>query len=93
MIVTNVGRLVNQFPLFKFTDGEGGFLLTLSRIDVSDVRNEPKAEAFYIPLIKRDDRDGMATWSIRLGSRVLMIFIAPKRIIFYVDRPDQIEEE
>ena len=71
MNITSSGRLLGTYPKFKLSDGEGVYLCNLSRIDVSDVRNTPVAEAFYTPLLKIDARDGMTTYELRLiGSRI-----------------------
>ena len=93
MLITNSGRHVEEYPLFRRTDGEGRFLLLLSRVDVSDVGNEPVAEAFYTPLIIFQREDQMTTVELRLGKRVLIIFISPKRIDWHVYKPDQETEQ
>ena len=89
MIITNVGRPVDRFPLFLLRNGQGGYLLTLSRVDVSDVGKDTRAEAHYTPLIQIDARDGMRT--VRIGK--LYIFIAPRSIQFHVERTSQTSEE
>jgi hypothetical protein len=97
MNLTASGRPIGSFPFFKFRDGEGGYLLVLSRIDVhwhcapaqvSDVRKSPAAEAFYTLLIQVDARDGMRT--LRIGR--LYIFIAPRKVQFHVERNQAPEE-
>lgn len=93
MIVTNSGRPVARFPLVKWKDGEGGFLLTLSRIDVSDVGNDTRAEAFYYPFFKKDDRDGMATWEFHLFDAELILFFAPRKINVHVSKHNQETEQ
>jgi hypothetical protein len=88
MNITSSGRPLGSYPFFKFRDGEGGYFLVLSRVDVSDVRKQPMAEAFYKPLFKFENRDGM--YDIQIGN--LHIFIA-RSISFYVDIPHLSEEE
>lgn len=78
MIITNSGRPVDRFPFFILRDG-GKWLLTLSRIDVSDVGNITRAEAFYEPLVVVEREDQMTNVEFRLGKNVLVIFIAPKK--------------
>jgi hypothetical protein len=89
MRITNSGRPVGEFPLFRLRDGEGRWFLALSCVDVSDVRNQPRAEPHYIALVKIDDRDGMKT--VQIGH--LYLFIAPRKVQLYVERHHQIEEE
>ena len=86
MIITNVGRPVGRFPFFRWSNGEGGYLLHLARVDVSDVRNAPKAEPFYTPLVAVNDRDGMTTVEFRVAPFVLLVFFSPRRINFHVTR-------
>jgi hypothetical protein len=93
MLVTNSGRHVEEYPLFRLRDGEGRFLLLLDRIDVSDVGNEPVAEAFYAPLMVFHREDQMTTVELRFGKKVFIIFISPKRIDWYVIKPDQETEQ
>jgi hypothetical protein len=83
MIVTNSGRPVDRFPLFRLADGEGRCLCLLTRVDVSDVGNEPKAEPFYEPLLVFNNADQMTTVEINIGRKVI-IFISPKRIDWHV---------
>ena len=90
MIITNVGRPVGRFPIVRWSDGAGGFLLLLERVDVSDVGNTHTAEPFYVPLIRYDNRDKMNTVELRLGSRLIIIFLSTRRINVHVAR--QIEE-
>ena len=89
MIITNVGRPVGRFPMFRWSDGAGGYLLLLQRIDVSDVGNETKAEPFYQPFFKKDDRDGMETWEFRLFDAELILFFSPKGIQHHVSRQNE----
>jgi hypothetical protein len=89
VIVTSSGRPVGRFPLFKWTDREGGYLLTLSRIDVSDAGNTPRAEAFYSPLFKKDDRDGMETWEFHFFDVELILFFSPKKVTYHAERHNQ----
>jgi len=88
MNLTSSGRPLGTYPFFKFKDGEGGYLCTLSRVDVSDVRKTPVAQAFYTPLIHHDARDGMRT--VRIGN--IYIFIAPRKVQFHVERNQAPEE-
>jgi hypothetical protein len=89
MIVTSSGRPLGHVPLFRLADGKGRYALLLSRIDVSDVGNEPKAEGFYTPLVSVQSEDQMTTVEVRLGKAVAVIFISPKRITWHVAKPDQ----
>lgn len=86
MIVTNTGRPLGHFPLWKPTDGDGRFLLTLSRIDVSDAGN---AEAFYTPLVVFRSEDQMTTVEVRLGKRALIIFVSPRKVNWHVQETEQ----
>ena len=81
MIVTNSGRPVARFPLFRLADGEGGYLCFLTRVDVSDVGNELKAEACYAPLLVFNIADQMTT--VEIGGKVI-IFISPRKIDWHV---------
>ena len=92
MNLTSSGRPLGTYPFFKFKDGEGGYLLVLSRIDVSDVRNMPVAEAFYKPLFKRDARDGMETWEFHLFDATLILFFNQRGIQHHVQRNQASEE-
>jgi hypothetical protein len=83
MIVTNSGRPVDRFPFFRLADGEGQYLCLLTRVDVSDVGNEPKAEAFYRPLLVFTRENQMTTVEVNLGRKVIL-FISPKRIDWHV---------
>lgn len=89
MIVTNSGRPVDRFPLFRLADGEGRYLCLLTRVDVSDVRNEPKAEAFYEPLLVFTKENQMTT--VEIGGKVI-IFISPKRIDWHVFNNQETEQ-
>jgi len=82
MIITSSGRPVAKFPLWRLRDGEGGWFLSLSRVDVSDVRKSPVAEGFYEPLIKEEARDGMTTYQIRVGTHVNVFFVTNTRFYF-----------
>ena len=90
MNVTSFGRPLGSFPLFKFKDGEGGYLLVLSRVDVSDVGN--KAEALYTPFFKIETRDGMETWSFHLVGSELILFFTHRGIQHHVQRNQAPEE-
>ena len=92
MRITSFGRPVDDFPLFRLRDGEGGWFLTLSRIDVSDVRNEPKAEPIYTPFFKKDTRDGMETWEFHLFDHHIILFFTKNGVQHHVER-DQKQEE
>ena len=92
MKVTSSGRPLGTFPRFKFRDGEGGYLLVLSRVDISDVRNLPVGEAFYTPLFKRDARDGMETWEFHLFDATLILFFTQRGIHHHVQRNQAPEE-
>ena len=83
MIVTNSGRPVDRFPLFRLADGEGQYLCLLTRVDVSDVGNEPKVEAFYEPILVFNNADQMTTVEVNLGRKVIL-FISPRRIDWHV---------
>jgi hypothetical protein len=93
MLITNSGRHVEEYPLFRLRDGEGRFLLLLARVDVSDVGNKPVAEAFYAPLFVFQHEDQMTTVELRLGKRVLIIFISPKRITWHATSTNQETEQ
>jgi hypothetical protein len=85
MIVTNSGRPVDRFPLFRLADGEGKYLCLLTRVDVSDVGNEPKAEAFYEPLLAFSNADQMTT--VEIGRKVI-VFISSRKVDWYVRKPE-----
>jgi hypothetical protein len=89
VIVTTSGRPVARLPFLRFIDGVGGYLCLLSRIDVSDVGNEPKAEGFYRPILVIRHEDQMTTVEIALGKRTLVIFIAPRKVNWHVFKLDQ----
>lgn len=89
MIVTNSGRPVDHFPLFRLADGEGGYLCLLARVDVSDAGNEPKAEAFYEPFLVLNNADQMTT--VQIGRKVI-IFISPRRIDWHVVDDQETEQ-
>lgn len=89
MIVSNSGRPVDRFPLFRLADGEGRYLCLLTRVDVSDVRNEPKAEAFYRPFLVFTREDQLTVVELRFGKRVLIIFFSPRKVDWHVYHPDQ----
>lgn len=91
MIITTSGRPVGRFPLWKWTDHDGGFLLQLARIDVSDIGNDVHAEPFYLPLIKMYPGDGMTSIELRLRSRIAILFISKRRLQFHVT-PSQTDE-
>lgn len=89
MNITSSGRPLGSLPLFRLADGEGRYLCLLSRIDVSDVRNEPKVEGFYRPLLVFTREDQMTTVELRFGKKVVIIFFAPRKVDWYVFDPDQ----
>jgi hypothetical protein len=88
MIITISGRPVERFSLFTLREG-GKWLNILSRVDVSDVGNETRAEAFYIPLVVVQSENQMTTVEIRIGTHVVVIFIAPRKVNWYVIIPNQ----
>jgi hypothetical protein len=92
MKLTSSGRPLGSYPFFKFRDGEGGYFLALSRLDVSDVRNSSVAEAFYAPFFKRDARDGMETWEFHLFDTTLTLFFTSRGIQHHVERNQTSEE-
>ena len=92
MIITNVGRPVERFPLFRLRQG-GKWLLFLSRVDVSDVGNETTAEAFYEPLLVIESENQMTTVEVRRQRFVVVVFISPKKVNCHVIKPETQETE
>ena len=92
MKITSFGRPVEDFPLFRLRDGEGGWFLTLSRVDVSDVGKVLTVEAHYNPFFKRDDRDGMETWEFHFFDIELILFFTKRGIQHHVQRNKASEE-
>jgi hypothetical protein len=65
----------------------------LERVDISDIRNQPVAHAFYTHAVAIEKRDGMTTVEFT-GTRRWIIFLAPKRITFYVDpKPNEHDDQ
>ena len=93
VIITNFGRPVNRFPLFIFRRASGEWLNLLARVDVSDVGNDTVAEPFYVPLVVIQHANKMTTVEIRMASYTLVIFIAPRKVSWYVSKPELLETE
>ena len=93
VIITNSGRPVNRFPLFILRRENGEWLNILARVDVSDVGNEAVAEAFYVPLVVVQHDHQMTTVEIRMASYTVVIFIAPRKVSWYVSKPELLETE
>jgi hypothetical protein len=90
--ITNFGRPVGEFPLFRLRDGEGGWFLALSRVDVSDVGKVLKAEPMYKPFFKKDARDGMETWHFHFFDTELILFFTKRGVQHHVERHQTPEE-
>ena len=84
IIITNSGRPVGRFPFFLLRRESGEWLNVLSRVDVSDVGNNTVAEAFYAPLVVIQSEGQMTTVEIRIGTYTVVIFIAPRKVNWYV---------
>ena len=84
IIITSSGRPVERFPLFVLRRESGKWLNFLARVDVSDVGNNTVAEAFYAPLVVIQNEDQMTTVEICIGSYIVVIFIAPRKVNWYV---------
>ena len=93
MIVTSSGRPVDRFPLFILRREGGKWLNLLERVDVSDVGNTTVAEPFYTPLVVIERDNQMTTVEIRVVSYALIIFIAPRKVSWYVSKPELLETE
>jgi hypothetical protein len=90
MIITNVGRPVERFPLFRLRQG-GKWLNFLARVDVSDVGNETMAEAFYEPILVIERENQMTTVEVRLQRFVVVVFISPRKVNWHVVKPEKTE--
>ena len=90
--ITSSGRPVERFPLF-FLRESGKWLNFLGRVDVSDVGNHTVAEAFYAPLVVIQHENQMTTVEIRIGTYTVIIFIAPRKVNWYVYKPNHQETE
>jgi hypothetical protein len=90
MIITNVGRPVERFPLFRLRQG-GKWLCFLARVDVSDVGNETMAEAFYEPILVIESENQMTTVEVRLQRFVVVVFISPRKVNWHVVKHEETE--
>lgn len=93
MRITSFGRPVGEFSLFRLRDGEGRWFLTLSRVDVSDVGNELKAEPIYNAFFTIDTRDGMKTVAFHIFNTALVLFFTKYGVQHHVEREQRRQEE
>ena len=92
MRITSFGRPVGDFPLFRLRDREGRWFLTLSRVDVSDVGNELKAEPHYNAFFTKDTRDGMETVEFHVFDHFLILFFTQRGVQHHAGRNQKSEE-
>ncbi len=91
MIITRSGRPLGRFPSFKLAE-PGRLLLTLKRIDVSDVGKGMVVEAFYEPLI--EIVPGTVKTIVFRGRRKnLFIFLVGMRPYFQLTGKDEYDTD